>query len=148
MAEVRAEQQDPLIAQAGVLFASMTEGEFVGIEADVDDSGAPVVKGTRANGETEFVAKMSDGTRDQLFLAFRRASLECYGEFGRAASVFGGRYPRPFRWPAREGDVGLLAEFGRRNQVILFTHEESVRDAAAALVKDGRADVVELAKAA
>ena len=31
MSEVRAEQQDPLIARAGVLFAAMTEGEFVGM---------------------------------------------------------------------------------------------------------------------
>jgi uncharacterized protein YhaN len=148
MAEVRAEQQDPLIAQAGVLFASMTEGEFVGIEADVDDSGAPVVKGTRANGETESVAKMSDGTRDQLFLAFRRASLESYGESAEPLPSLADDILVHFDGPRAKATLGLLAEFGRRNQVILFTHEESVRDAAAALVKDGRADVVELAKAA
>ena len=58
MATVRAEQQDPLIARASVLFAAMTEGEFVGIETDVDESGAPVVKGKRANGETEVSGKI------------------------------------------------------------------------------------------
>ena len=107
MARVRAEQQDPLIARAGVLFAAMTQGEFAGIETDVDEKGAPVVKGKRANGETESVAKLSDGTRDQLFLAFRLASLESYGEFGGAAAVRSGRHSRPFRRSAREGDAGI-----------------------------------------
>ena len=42
----------------------------------------------------------------------------------------------------------MLAEFGKRNQVLLFTHEESVRDVAAELVKEGRANIVELPNAA
>ena len=43
--------------------------------------------------------------------------------------------------------LGLLAEFGKRNQVLLFTHEKSVRAAAAELANEGRASVIELAKA-
>jgi uncharacterized protein YhaN len=80
MAKVRADQQDPLVARAGVLFAGMTRGEFVGIETDVGDGDAPVVVGKRANGAPASIAEMSDGTRDQLFLAFRLASLESYGD--------------------------------------------------------------------
>jgi hypothetical protein len=80
MAQVRADQQDPLVARAGVLFAGMTQGEFVGIETDVGEGGTPVVVGKRANGARAPIAEMSGGTRDQLFLAFRLASLESYGE--------------------------------------------------------------------
>jgi hypothetical protein len=41
--------------------------------------------------------------------------------------------------------LGLLATFGAQNQVLLFTHHESVRDAATELVKGGLASIVELA---
>ena len=148
MATVRAEQQDPLIARASVLFAAMTEGEFVGIETDVDESGAPVVKGKRANGETESVARLSDGTRDQLFLAFRLASLESYGEFAEPLPFVADDILVHFDGPRARATLELLADFGKRNQMLLFTHEESVRDAAAELVKEGRANLVELPKAA
>ena len=123
MAEVRAEQQDPLIARAGVLFAAMTEGEFVGIETDVDEKGAPVVKGKRANGETESVAKMSDGTRDQLFLAFRLASLESYGESAEPLPFIADDILVHFDDDRAQGDARSVSpSFGKRNQVLLFTH--------------------------
>ena len=148
MAQVRAEQQDPLVARAAVLFAAMTEGEFAGIETDVDENGLPVVKGKRANGETEPVAKMSDGTRDQLFLAFRLASLESYGESAEPLPFVADDILIHFDDPRSKATLRLLAEFGKLNQVLLFTHHESVRDAAARLVKEGRANIIELAKAA
>jgi uncharacterized protein YhaN len=148
MATVRAEQQDPLIARASVLFAAMTEGEFLGIETDVDESGAPVVKGKRANGETESVARLSDGTRDQLFLAFRLASLESYGESAEPLPFVADDILVHFDGPRARATLELLADFGKRNQMLLFTHEESVRDAAAELVKEGRANLVELPKGA
>jgi len=148
MARVRAEQQDPLIAHAGLLFATMTQAEFVGIETDVDEKGAPVVKGKRANGETESVAKLSDGTRDQLFLAFRLASLESYGDSAEPLPFMADDILVHFDGPRARATLGLLAEFGKRNQVLLFTHEESVLDVAEELVKEGRANIVELPKAA
>ena len=148
MARVRAEQQDPLIARAGLLFATMTQAEFVGIETDVDEKGAPVVKGKRANGETESVAKLSDGTRDQLFLAFRLASLESYGESAEPLPFMADDILVHFDGPRARATLGLLAEFGKRNQVLLFTHEESVLGVAEELVKEGRANIVELPKAA
>ncbi|MGO9428724.1 AAA family ATPase [Rhodoblastus sp.] len=148
MAAVRAEQQDPMIARAAVLFQAMTEGEYSGIETDVDDKGAPIVKGKRANGETESVATLSEGTRDQLFLAFRLASLERYGESAEALPFIADDILVHFDDARSKATLRLLAEFGKVNQVLLFTHHESVRDAAADLVEEGVASVVELDKAA
>jgi uncharacterized protein YhaN len=64
MAKVRADQQDPLVARAGVLFGGMTQGEFLGIETDVGEGGAPVVVGRWANGAPALIPEVSDGTRD------------------------------------------------------------------------------------
>jgi uncharacterized protein YhaN len=148
MAQVRAEQQDPLVACAGALFAAMTEGEFVAIETDVDEKGLPVVKGKRANGESASISTMSDGTRDQLFLAFRLASLENYSASAEPLPFVADDVLVHFDDARAKATLTLLAEFGKRNQVLLFTHHESVRNAAAELAKEGRANIVDLAKAA
>jgi DNA repair exonuclease SbcCD nuclease subunit len=105
-------------------------------------------KGKRANGETESVARLSDGTRDQLFLAFRFASLESYGESAEPLPFVADDILVHFDGARARATLELLADFGKRNQMLLFTHEESVRDAAAELVKEGRANLVELPKAA
>lgn len=148
MAEVRADQQDPLVARASALFAEMTQGEFVGIETDVGENGAPVVVGKRGSGGRASIADMSDGTRDQLFLAFRLASLESYGESAEPLPFIADDILVHFDDPRTTATLELMAAFAKRNQVLLFTHHESVRDAATELVKDGRASIVELARAA
>lgn len=75
---LREERQNPLIARAGELFRLVTRGSFVGIATDVDAHGNPLVVGRRVSGEPVHVDFMSDGVRDQLFLAFRLASVEDY----------------------------------------------------------------------
>lgn len=144
IARVRASQQAPLVRRAGELFAAMTQGRFSGVEADVDDKGAPVVVGRRTGGGgTVPVSALSEGSRDQLFLAFRLASVEVY---------CGATEPLPFVADdilvhfddARSvATLDLLSEFASTTQVLLFTHHESVRDAAIRMGA-GRATVVEL----
>jgi uncharacterized protein YhaN len=133
IARVRAEHQDPLIARAGALFALTTKGAFVGIEADVDANGKPVVVGRRADGRAVGVSKMSDGTRDQLFLAFRLASIEQYGKEGEPIPFIADDILVHFDDARTAASLELLAEIATTNQVILFTHHKSVRDAAATL---------------
>ncbi len=133
IARVRAEHQDPLIARAGALFALTTKGAFAGIEADVDANGKPVVIGRRVDGSAVGVSKMSDGTRDQLFLAFRLASIEQYGKEGEPIPFIADDILVHFDDARTVATLELLAEFAKTNQVILFTHHKGVRDAAATL---------------
>ncbi|MCU6456024.1 AAA family ATPase [Sphingomonas sp. A2-49] len=142
MATIRAEQQDPLIRRASALFAGSTRGEFLGVETDIDDRGNPVVVGRRAGGGTASVGTMSDGTRDQLFLAFRLASLENYGGATEPLPFIADDVLVHFDDDRSAATLELLAEFGRRNQVLLFTHHRSVRDLAAPLAARGLANIV------
>lgn len=144
MATIRAEQQDPLVRRASELFAASTRGEFQGVETDIDDKGNPVVVGRRANGGTASVATMSDGTRDQLFLSFRLASLENYGEATEPLPFIADDVLVHFDDDRSAATLELLAEFGRRNQVLLFTHHRSVRDLAEPLAARGLANIVSL----
>ncbi|HEU4961228.1 MAG TPA: AAA family ATPase [Sphingomonas sp.] len=144
VARIRAEQQDPLIARAGALFAATTRGEFAGIETDIDEKGQPIVVGRRASGGAATVATMSDGTRDQLFLAFRLASLENYATVTEPLPFIADDILVHFDDTRTQATLELLASFGQSNQVLLFTHHRSVRDAGAALAQEGGANIVEL----
>ena len=144
MATIRAEQQDPLIQRASELFATTTLGEFSRIETDIDDNGQPIVVGRRANGGIASVATMSDGTRDQLFLAFRLASLENYARATEPLPFIADDILVHFDDDRSRSTLNLLAEFGRTNQVLLFTHHRAIRVFAEPLVATGLANVVDL----
>jgi uncharacterized protein YhaN len=144
MATIRAEQQDPLIARAGELFTATTLGEFAAIETDIDDKGHPVVVGRRANGGIAAVATMSDGTRDQIFLAFRLASLENYASATEPLPLIADDILVHFDDERSRSTLNLLAEFGKRNQVLLFTHHRSVRALAEPLMLQGLANIIDL----
>ncbi|MGE3702811.1 MAG: AAA family ATPase [Hyphomicrobiaceae bacterium] len=142
--KIRTEQQDPLVRRAGQLFALTTRGDFASIEADIDDRGQPVVIGRRASGERIPVATMSDGTRDQLFLAFRLASLENHAASTEPLPFVADDILVHFDDARSIATLDLLAKFGETNQVLLFTHHERIRDAGRALEANARASVVEL----
>jgi len=144
IARVRATQQDPLVRRAGALFEAMTQGRFSGVETDVDDKGVPVVVGRRAGGGVVSVSAMSDGARDQLFLAFRLASLEVYCRSAEPLPFIADDILVHFDDARSAATLELLAEFSGTTQVLLFTHHESVRDAATRMAGSGRATLVEL----
>ena len=61
-------------------FSAMTLGSFDGLRADFNERDEPILAGIRPGGERVYVVGMSSGTRDQLYLALRMASLEKYME--------------------------------------------------------------------
>ena len=147
IARVRATQQDPLVRRAGALFAAMTQGRFSGVDTDIDDKGVPVVVGRRTGGGIVPVAAMSDGSRDQLFLSFRLASLEVYGESAEPLPFIADDILVHFDDARSAATLELLAEFSSRTQILLFTHHKSVRDAAMRLKGADLATIVELERA-
>ncbi|MBK8177115.1 MAG: AAA family ATPase [Rhodospirillales bacterium] len=142
---VRAEQQDPLVMRASTLFAAATGNAFVAIETDIDDRGEPIVVGRRASGETVHVARMSDGTRDQMFLAFRIAAVEQYCRATEPLPFIADDLLVHFDDARSEATLGLLADLAATTQVLLFTHHQRIAEAAAPLAAQGRASIVDLA---
>jgi uncharacterized protein YhaN len=141
---IRSEQQDPLILRAGELFSLATDGAFSGIETDVDQKGNPTVVGKRAIGSTVSVENMSDGTRDQLFLAFRIAGIERYCNVAEPLPFIADDLLVHFDDDRSLATLKLLAELGKTTQVLLFTHHLSVRDGASSFL-GGSVDIVDLA---
>jgi chromosome segregation protein len=126
----RAAIEDPLVARAGALFSIATAQSFVGLGADYGKADEPILVAVRANGKRVEIEGLSEGARDQLFLALRLALLE-----RRAAEplpFIGDDLLASFDESRTQRTLTLLAEFGRSRQVSLFTHHLHVAELAAA----------------
>ena len=71
----RKTDQAPMLRRAGALFAQVTRGAFVALELDYDDGDKAAIIAVRSSGERVSPAGMSEGTRDQLYLALRIATI-------------------------------------------------------------------------
>ncbi|WP_305044524.1 YhaN family protein [Geoalkalibacter sp.] len=140
----RAENQDPLLTIASRIFARLTLDAFRGLRADIGDQGQPVLVGVRADGRHLEVAGMSSGTRDQLYLALRLASLEWRLERHDAMPFIVDDILINFDDERSRATLQSLADLGRRNQVILFTHHRQVAETAQRFADEGLAVVHEL----
>jgi uncharacterized protein YhaN len=65
---------------------------------------------------------MSSGTRDQLYLALRLASLEKYMDSAEPMPFIVDDILVHFDDARAQATLGVLAELARHTQVILFTH--------------------------
>ncbi len=141
MEQHRQRNQDPVIAEAARRFSQATGGAFAAVVIDLDEDGRPLLKGLRPDGARLSVDAMSEGARDQLFLALRLALLA-----QRSADplpFIGDDLLASFDDDRTAHAIEMLSEFGSTRQTLLFTHHRHVVDAALARLGD-RADIVEL----
>ena len=136
----RAAAQNPLIARAGALFALATAGHFAGLGVGFDKGDQPILAARRASGTTVDVEGLSEGARDQLFLALRLALLE--RRPGEALPFVGDDLLASFDDERAARTLDLLAEFGKGRQTILFTHHARVAELAQGLAR--RVEVLEI----
>ena len=140
----RRRHEGPVLGRAGRLFARLTNGRFAGLEVSFGAGDEPVLVGVRPAPPDGTAAaqlttdKMSDGTRDALYLSLRLAGL---------AETAAGRPVPPLviddvlerlddaRTAAALASLAELADGsnGGAVQVILFTHHGRVAELAAAL---------------
>jgi uncharacterized protein YhaN len=126
--QYRERHQGPVLSRAGELFSRLTLGRFARLRVGLEDTRLECVEA--AGGKGLELEQLSRGTRFQLFLALKLASLE---EYLKTAP------PLPLvlddvlvEWDDERSRVALevLAEFSERLQILLFTHHG--RDVAAA----------------
>jgi uncharacterized protein YhaN len=72
----REKHQGPVLNRASELFSSLAIGEYCGLTTDFGGDDTPVPVAIRKNREQVEVEGLSDGTRDQLYLALRLAAIE------------------------------------------------------------------------
>lgn len=126
----RKANQGPVLAMAGDLFKRLTLESFAGLEADFDERGDPVIKGLRPTGERLGVEAMSDGTRDQLYLALRLAGLHRRLDHGPGMPFVVDDILVNFDDERARAALAALAELAGRTQVVFFTHHTHLLDLA------------------
>lgn len=117
----RESKQGPMLARASEVFKGLTQGVFNQLVVDFE-SDPLKLSGQRISGELVDIDGMSEGTRDQLYLALRLAALELH----LAQTV-----PLPFiaddlfinydDGRARAG-LSALARLSEKTQVIFLSH--------------------------
>lgn len=119
----RDRKQGPLLARAGEIFRGLTLGGFRKLEVDFETQ-PYALAARRETGELVGIPGMSEGTRDQLFLALRLAALELH--LGQAT-------PLPFiaddlfvNFDDERTRAGLhaLSELSMKTQVIFLSHHD------------------------
>ncbi|MEZ6197332.1 MAG: hypothetical protein R3F20_16645 [Planctomycetota bacterium] len=128
----RERNQGPVLARTGELLAIMTGSAFAGVEAELNERNETVLLARRADGSTAHTPELSDGTRDQLFLALRLATIEhlvASGERGALPLVLDDVLVH-FDDERSRAALTALADLGRHVQVLLFTHHRRIAEMA------------------
>jgi len=129
----RREKQGPLLRRAGELFATLTLGSFVRLEADEEDGKQRIVavrNNVRNDGRDVAVDGMSTGARDQLYLALRVAALETQVEKATALPVIVDDVLINFDDERAAAGLRVFAELAGKTQVLIFTHHRHLVDVA------------------
>ncbi len=139
----RAARRDPLMTRAGEAFATLTGGAFAGLDQSFYDGDEAKLEACRANGERAPVAHLSEGARDQLYLALRLAYIEDYAARAEAPPFIGDDIFASFDEPRTGNGLEALAAIGDRIQTIVFTHHLHVIEEARARLGDA-ADILRI----
>ena len=132
----RREHQAPLLSRASELFGRITLGSFTGLRPEHGDNDTAVVVGVRPDGGGLGIGAMSDGTRDQLYLALRLASLERHVSRSEPMPFVVDDILIKFGDDRSRATLEALAEFAETAQVLFFTHHARLA-AIAEAVGDG-----------
>lgn len=122
----RAENQGPLVARASALFPRLTLDRYSGVCVGFDANDEPVLQCVDASGREKTVNELSDGARDQLYLALRIATLERHAESNPTMPVVLDDILVHFDDERTSAALAVLGELAQRTQVLLFTHHARV----------------------
>jgi uncharacterized protein YhaN len=128
--EFRRQNQGGVLAAATRYFAELTHGRYGEVAVD-EAGGRPVLTLVRADGQDVSVAALSDGTRDQLFLALRLAFLDQQLGLSEPLPLIMDDVLVHFDDPRTEAALRVFGQMARRTQVLYFTHHERVAEQAA-----------------
>jgi uncharacterized protein YhaN len=133
----RTSHQEPLLARASELFKQLTLSSFSRLQTDFNERDQPILVGVRPSGDLLGVEGMSDGTRDQLFLALRLASLEHYLATNEPLPFVVDDILIQFDDQRAEATLKVLTQLSSKTQIIFFTHHKGLIEAAQRVAGNG-----------
>ena len=128
--DYRKKNQAPVLARAGELFSKLTLGSYANLRDELDENSKPILLGVRPDDVEVSVDGMSDGTRDQLYLSLRLATLEQHLSKGEPMPFVVDDILIGFDDNRTRVCLDVLAELALSTQVLLFTHHRRVLELA------------------
>ena len=138
----RDRKQGPMLARASTVFSDLTLGDFTRLGVDYEKD-TPALYAKRRSGEVVDVAGLSEGTRDQLYLALRVAALELHLAHADAIPFVADDLFVNFDDGRARAGLQVLAELSKRTQVVFLTHHGHLLPLLREVLP-GNANVVEL----
>jgi uncharacterized protein YhaN len=126
----RALHQGPLLDAGGAIFRTLTRGSFAGFSIAYDERDEAKLTGLRPDGSVVAIEAMSDGTRDQLFLALRIAAIESYAAEAEPLPFIADDLFVNFDDARAAAGIDALIGLGAGTQVLLFTHHRHLAELA------------------
>ncbi|WP_414814766.1 AAA family ATPase [Rhizobium sp. IY2] len=143
----RESQADPLLARASEYFSTLTNGSFVRLVQEFDDQDAIRLKAERADGERLPTRALSEGSADQLYLAFRLAFIDDFSSRNEPLPFITDDVFQSFDDERKASGLRTLASGGQAFQPILFTHEGKIVEIANELLR-GDVDIISFERVA
>ncbi len=131
----REQNQGPVLKRASALFPRLTLGSFRGLRAGVEER---QIVALREDGKEVSVDGLSEGTRYQLYLALRIASLERYLERNPPLPLVLDDILIHFDDQRAAAAFEVLGELAERMQVLFFTHHARDLTLAAGAIPEAR----------
>lgn len=143
--EFRERNESTILGRASSLFARLTLGRYSELAVEYDDS-VPYLEAVTVQGGTRRVHQLSDGTRDQLYLALRLAFVEQYVNGTDVMPVVLDDILVHFDDERAAATLEVLLELSEKTQVLYFTHHKHIAAMVLRMAGQGRVRLHELGK--
>jgi uncharacterized protein YhaN len=144
IASYRDKHQGPILHRASQLFSRLTLGDFAGLATAFGQDDKLVLVAVRENKNEVEVAGLSDGTRDQMYLALRLAAIEHHVETVAPCPVIFDDILINSDDSRSAAALEVISELAGRTQVLFFTHHARLAELGAG----NGAQVIQLADVA
>lgn len=128
--------QAPLLEMAGDIFRRITCGRYDGLAAELGDGRQPQLLAIPAglgSGDGKGVEQLSDGTRDQLYLALRLAGLRHRATAHEPMPLVLDDLLINFDDERANATIEVLSELSGEMQILFFTHHHRLVELASRL---------------
>jgi uncharacterized protein YhaN len=132
--------QAPILEEASRYFRAITVGQYERVRVVAGEGDRGVIEVVQGNGSERRVEDLSDGTRDQLYLALRLAALSEHLQEIEPLPLLIDDVLQTFDDERTTEALETLEGFGQLTQVIYFTHHQNVVD----LARDRLGDSVDI----
>jgi uncharacterized protein YhaN len=119
----REQNQGPMLTRAGAIFSALTLGRYTKLFVDFDITPYQL-SAVRTDGKAVEVSGMSEGTRDQLYLALRLAALELHLAKAKALPFVADDLFINFDDERSTAGLQALRDLSTKTQVLFLTHHD------------------------